>query len=63
MESRKRSVLKSISWRVIASLTTLALVFFATREWTIAGGVALIEVFVKMAFYYLHERIWLKIKI
>lgn len=56
--SRKRAVLKTITWRVTASITTLAIVRVVTGEWMIAGEVAILEVLIKMFVYYLHERAW-----
>lgn len=60
--SQKRHILKTITWRIIASTTTfvLAMIFFrddpdATQK---ATGVAITETFLKMIFYYLHERVW-----
>ena len=63
-ESKKRHFAKTITWRCIATLTTflLALLFFNEDEKAIekATGVAVAEFFLKMALYYLHERIWYK---
>lgn len=58
MSSRKRSVLKTITWRVAASLTTILIVWAVSGELIIAGEVALLEVFIKMLVYYFHERAW-----
>lgn len=58
MSSRKRSVLKSITWRITASLTTILIVWAVSGELIIAGEVALLEVFIKMLVYYFHERAW-----
>lgn len=62
--SQKRHLAKTITWRVIASLTTfvVALIFFsedplATQK---ATGVALTESVIKMGLYYFHERFWYK---
>lgn len=57
-ETRKRSVIKTISWRVIATITTAILVFMFTGSFEIAIGVGFLEVIVKLLFYYFHERIW-----
>ncbi|OEF99785.1 hypothetical protein BHF71_01000 [Vulcanibacillus modesticaldus] len=62
ISSRKRSVLKTISWRVVATLTTLGLVYSATGKLEIAGAVAGIEVILKMVLYYAHERVWDKFR-
>lgn len=57
-----KSVVKTITWRIIASATTflLALLFFqddpqATEK---AGGVAGAEAIIKMVLYFFHERAW-----
>ena len=57
-EKHVRSVTKSISWRVLASLTTVMLVFGFTRSWVISVEVGFLEVAVKIVLYYLHERVW-----
>jgi adenylylsulfate kinase len=58
MEKPVRSLLKAISWRVIATLTTTLLVFAYTGNLVISLGVGFTEVLVKIVVYYLHERIW-----
>jgi len=60
-ETRKRSIFKAISWRTLATLTTAAIVFVFTGEFTLAITVGLLEVFAKMALYFFHERMWQKI--
>jgi len=59
-KSRIRHVAKTFTWRVIASLTTLVLVYIFTGELKTAGAILGIEFFLKMLFYYLHERAWFK---
>jgi len=61
-ESKSRSVVKSISWRILATLTTITLVYIFIGDFTIAISVGGIEVFLKMVVYFLHERAWDKIK-
>ena len=55
-------VVKTITWRIIASTVTfvLAWLFFKEDEKAIekATGIALAEAVIKMVFYYFHERIW-----
>ena len=60
-ESHTRTVLKAVSWRIIASGTTMIIVYILTREWTIMLGAGLLEGTSKIVFYYLHERLWHKI--
>ncbi|MBN1224101.1 MAG: DUF2061 domain-containing protein [Candidatus Aminicenantes bacterium] len=60
-EKHTRTVFKAISWRIIATLTTMAAVYLFTREPMISLGVGAVEVIAKVTFYYFHERIWNKI--
>jgi uncharacterized membrane protein len=55
---RKRSLAKTLTWRTIATTDTILIARFITGSWTIGLGIATIEVFTKMALYYLHERGW-----
>lgn len=57
-EYHKRSVAKAISWRVVATVTTMAVVFAFTRRVTLAVQVGAVEVIAKLLFYYFHERAW-----
>lgn len=60
-ETHTRTVLKAVSWRVIATLTTMTIVFVFTKEVTTSITVGFFEVISKMLFYYLHERGWGKV--
>jgi uncharacterized membrane protein len=60
-EKHSRTVIKAISWRVVATLTTMTAVYIFTKEPMISLGVGVVEVIAKITFYYLHERIWHKI--
>lgn len=61
-QSRKRHIAKTVTWRIIASLTTFALayLFFKDDKQAVskASGVALAEAAIKMVLYYFHERAW-----
>ncbi len=60
--SRKRSIMKAISWRVIASLTTFSIAYIFTNEIAIASGVGLVDAAIKLVAYYGFERIWLRVR-
>jgi uncharacterized membrane protein len=57
-ETHLRSVLKAISWRTLGTLDTFAISWFMTGRITIASSIAGAEIITKIAWYYLHERIW-----
>ena len=63
-----RHIIKTVSWRLVGAIDTLALVFlvfyFMTgtveQASTVAVSMFSIEVITKMVLYYIHERIWIK---
>ena len=57
-DTHSRSILKAISWRTLGTLDTFAISWLMTGRIEIAGSIAGLEVFTKIAWYYLHERIW-----
>lgn len=61
-ETNYRSIAKASTWRVLASITTVIIVYFATGEFTLAFSVGAVEVVAKMALYYVHERLWQRLK-
>ena len=60
-EEHKRSAAKTVSWRIIATSTTMILVYVFTGELELAAGVGIGDVLLKVLFYFLHERAWNRI--
>ena len=58
MENNMRSFLKSVSFRLIATLTTIVLVFVFTSDIAISLQVGSVEFVAKLVVYYFHERLW-----
>ncbi len=58
-ESRLRSLLKGISWRIIATGATMTIAYIITGEVAEALKIGGIEFFGKLIIYYMHERAWL----
>ena len=56
--SRKRSLIKTFTWRILASLDTFCIVWLITREVKFAGTIASLEILTKLILFYLHERGW-----
>ena len=60
-ESRKRHLLKTVSWRLIGTLDTVVI------SWAISGNpmtglkIGGLEMITKMVLYYYHERAWYRI--
>ena len=61
-ETNKRSVVKGITWRLIATTTTMVIVyiFFGRLDLAIAAG--LLESILKVGLYWWHERVWHKVR-
>jgi len=57
-ESHLRSLLKGLTWRIIATSTIIAIAYFKTGDVTLALEIGFIEFFIKLLLYYLHERAW-----
>jgi uncharacterized membrane protein len=57
-EQRVRSIAKTATWRIIATVTTAILVYVFTGNFAIAISIGSVEVVSKVLLYYLHERTW-----
>ncbi len=57
-ELRSRTITKALTWRVIATSTTMALAYAATGDLKLAGLIGVADVVIKLFFYYVHERTW-----
>jgi uncharacterized membrane protein len=50
----RRSWLKALSWRAIATTTTMSLVYALTGQIELMVGVGLLDLILKLIFYFLH---------
>lgn len=62
-ESHLRSLIKGISWRIVATIDTILVVLLVTClsgkcNLEIAFSIASIEFVLKFVIYYIHERVW-----
>jgi len=57
-EKALRSLVKSISWRVIGTLDTIVISWIITGQMELALTIGSIELVTKMVLYFFHERIW-----
>ena len=58
VESIKKSVLKTISWRIIAIIISILVAYLFTHSYSQSFGLAITANIISMIAYYLHERIW-----
>jgi adenylylsulfate kinase len=61
IETKIRSFVKTLSWRVTATITTIIVALAITKRIDIALQIGLLEAFLKMFVYFIHERSWAKI--
>ena len=57
-ESHTRSILKALSWRIVATATTTLIAWIMTGQVATALSIGGIEFFAKVPVYYFHERAW-----
>lgn len=58
MVSKRRHILKTITWRIIGTLDTMILSWLITGNWKWGIAIGSVELITKMVLYYLHERAW-----
>lgn len=61
-EKNYRSLIKGISWRFFGTLDTILIALFWTGDFTKAFAIGSTEIITKVFLYWLHERVWLKVK-
>ena len=61
LESRKRHIAKTFTWRFIGTLDTMTLAWIISGNPLAALQIGFAEVITKMVLYYLHERTWYKV--
>lgn len=57
-DSRTRSVIKTMSWRLTGSFATFMIAWAIGGDLSIAGTIAMIQIVANTLLYYLHERLW-----
>ena len=57
-ETHTRSVVKALTWRILGTVTTTALVYLFTRRFSLSLAVGGLEFVSKIGLYWFHERVW-----
>ncbi len=58
METKRRSLVKALSWRVFATVITGSVAFALTGKAGFALQIGLIDTVIKVFVYFAHERVW-----
>jgi uncharacterized membrane protein len=61
LESTRRSLMKTITWRTIVFIDTLIISYLITGNLYFAGAIVSVKLFTGMFWYYVHERTWARI--
>lgn len=61
-EKNYRSIVKSISYRITGTITTFLISYVVTGEIKFALSIMSVDFVSKIGVFYLHERMWNKIK-
>lgn len=61
MDTTKRSLVKTITWRITGSGATFAISYAISGNFTIAGSIASIQLVANTILYFIHERAWDKV--
>ncbi|SVD38992.1 uncharacterized protein METZ01_LOCUS391846, partial [marine metagenome] len=59
MDSQKRTIVKTLLWRFIASGTTVVVVFMLSGNIALGLTAAAIGIPLKLFMYYFYERFWM----
>lgn len=57
---RKRHILKTITWRIVASVTTFIISWGTTGSIAVGLSIGTFDSILKLFLYYAHERVWYK---
>lgn len=60
--ARTRSLIKAFSWRAVGSLDTFMLSLIVTGSGKYAISIASAEAVTKVGLYYVHERLWRRVR-
>jgi len=58
METKTRSIVKSIIWRIIGIILLIVIAYFVTGDLKEMTIITILFHAIRMAMYYFHERIW-----
>lgn len=60
METKKRSLYKTISWYLFHNVMMFSITYMFTGSWETGVAVAVLQTLGEAALYYMHERVWAK---
>jgi uncharacterized membrane protein len=61
-DTARRSLVKTVSWRLTGSGATFAISYLISGNFVVAGSIAGIQLISNTILYFIHERVWNRIK-
>lgn len=61
-ETKKRSVVKTVTWKIIATSITLFTVYFFTGSFLGSVKITIVAAIIGMTSFYIHERVWNRVQ-
>ena len=62
MDQPRRSLVKTVSWRLTGSSATFLIAYAMTGDFAVAGVISVTQMISNTVLYYCHERLWNRIK-
>ena len=57
-DTTTRSLVKTISWRLTGSGATFLISYLISKDFAVAGTIAVVQLISNTVLYFLHERVW-----
>jgi uncharacterized membrane protein len=61
-DTGKRSLVKTVTWRVTGSSATFLIAYIMTGNFAISGVIGIVQLISNSILYFIHERVWNQIK-
>ena len=61
MDTRKRSIIKSVTWRIMGVVLLGIIAYFITGDWKQMTIITALFHTIRLVLYYYHERVWERI--
>ena len=61
METARRSFIKALTWRLLATAITTTVAYILSGKLDFAMEIGAIDTVVKLGVYFAHERVWMRI--
>ena len=62
LDTKSRSLIKSLLWRIVATISTAVISFLYTGNLSLAASIGIVSSVIYFVLYYWHERLWNNIK-